>query len=274
MAGELDGPRLEPPSGQAKRLVVFLHGYGADGNDLIDIGRAWQGLLPDTAFVSPHAPEPCGQAPTGRQWFPLFTRAPERALGRRQQGRPGAGAIPRRRARAPQAAAVGAGAGRLQPGHHDGAARRACAAPCRPPPSSAIPASSCCRTRPSPTPSRARSSRKPPVLLIHGDQDDLIPVQALFQSAQDAGRARRAGRVAPVGRRRPRHRPGGPAPRRHVPGPPIRPARLSTQRPAVPRFAHNLPIWRASQSRHRPYTLCAGRRCGARFLGVSEGTSP
>src|ERR1700749_4505356 len=75
MAGDLDGPRLEPPSGQTKRLVVFLHGYGADGNDLIDIGRAWQGLLPDTAFVSPHAPEPCGQAPTGRQWFPLFTRA-------------------------------------------------------------------------------------------------------------------------------------------------------------------------------------------------------
>jgi phospholipase/carboxylesterase len=44
MAGELDGPRVEPPGGQpAKRLVVFLHGYGADGNDLIDIGRAWQG---------------------------------------------------------------------------------------------------------------------------------------------------------------------------------------------------------------------------------------
>ena len=76
VAGDLDGPRLAARSGAAKRLVVFLHGYGADGNDLIDIGRAWQGLLPDTAFVSPHAPEPCGQAPVGRQWFPLFTRAP------------------------------------------------------------------------------------------------------------------------------------------------------------------------------------------------------
>ena len=74
LANELDGPRLEPTSGQAKRLVVFLHGYGADGNDLIDIGRAWQGLLPDAAFVSPHAPEPCGQAPTGRQWFSLTFR--------------------------------------------------------------------------------------------------------------------------------------------------------------------------------------------------------
>ena len=121
--------------------------------------------------MSPHAPEPCGQAPTGRQWFPLPCRAPERALGRRQAGRAGAGRVPRRRARAPQAAAVGAGAGRLQPGHDDGAACRACAA------------------------RRARRDRRlfrhlraagaaepeavageikaqPPVLLVHGDQDD------------------------------------------------------------------------------------------------------
>ena len=79
---ELDGPRLEPRSGPARQLVVFLHGYGADGNDLIDIGRAWQGLLPHAAFVSPHAPEPCGQAPVGRQWFPLTFRDPdERWIG-------------------------------------------------------------------------------------------------------------------------------------------------------------------------------------------------
>src|SRR5690349_21926392 len=71
---ELDGPRLEPRSGAARQLVVFLHGYGADGNDLIDIGRAWQPLMPHAAFVSPHAPEPCGQAPTGRQWFSLTFR--------------------------------------------------------------------------------------------------------------------------------------------------------------------------------------------------------
>ena len=41
MAAELDGPRIEPRAGGAARqLVVFLHGYGADGNDLIEIGRA------------------------------------------------------------------------------------------------------------------------------------------------------------------------------------------------------------------------------------------
>ena len=73
---DLDGPRLAPRAGVAKQLVIFLHGYGADGNDLIDIGRAWQQLLPDAAFVSPHAPRPCGQAPMGREWFPLTFRDP------------------------------------------------------------------------------------------------------------------------------------------------------------------------------------------------------
>src|ERR1700709_1332040 len=77
MAAELDGPRLGPRSGAAKKLVVFLHGYGADGKDLIEIGRAWQQVLPDAAFVSPHAPEPCAQAPVGRQWFPLTMRDPD-----------------------------------------------------------------------------------------------------------------------------------------------------------------------------------------------------
>src|SRR5690349_4711900 len=80
---ELDGPRIEPRNGPARQLVVFLHGYGADGNDLIEIGRAWQEqLLPHAAFVSPHAPEPCGQAPMGRQWFNLTFRDPdERWIG-------------------------------------------------------------------------------------------------------------------------------------------------------------------------------------------------
>ena len=63
----LDGPRLAPRSGTARQLVVFLHGYGADGNDLIDIGQAWRQWLPDAAFVSPNAPEPCAEAPMGRQ---------------------------------------------------------------------------------------------------------------------------------------------------------------------------------------------------------------
>src|SRR5271167_4186726 len=82
MAVELDGPRLPPRSGSARQLVVFLHGYGADGNDLIELGHAWQQYLPQAAFASPHAPEPCGQAPVGRQWFALTFRDPnERWVG-------------------------------------------------------------------------------------------------------------------------------------------------------------------------------------------------
>lgn len=74
MAVKIDGPRLQPKSGQTKQLVVFLHGYGADGNDLIEIGRQWRAFLPDAAFVSPHAPERCAMSPGGRQWFPLTMR--------------------------------------------------------------------------------------------------------------------------------------------------------------------------------------------------------
>jgi phospholipase/carboxylesterase len=77
MAVRLDGPRLAPSSGSApKQLVIFLHGYGADGNDLIGLGREWARFLPDAAFVSPHAPEqlPAGYM-GGRQWFALETRS-------------------------------------------------------------------------------------------------------------------------------------------------------------------------------------------------------
>jgi phospholipase/carboxylesterase len=71
----LDGPRLPAASGTIKSLVIFLHGYGADGDDLIGLGREWQSALPDTAFVSPHAPEPCEQNPAGRQWWDLHVRS-------------------------------------------------------------------------------------------------------------------------------------------------------------------------------------------------------
>jgi phospholipase/carboxylesterase len=63
---------LPPASGDLpKQLVVLLHGYGADGADLIDLGRAFAPVLPDALFVAPNAPEPCGTGPYGFQWFPL-----------------------------------------------------------------------------------------------------------------------------------------------------------------------------------------------------------
>lgn len=67
----LDGPRVAAKSGTAKSLVILLHGYGADGNDLIGLAGPMSGALADTEFVSPHAPEPCRLSPMGRQWFPI-----------------------------------------------------------------------------------------------------------------------------------------------------------------------------------------------------------
>ncbi len=68
MSTILDGPRLAPASGgQVCQLVVLVHGFGADGNDPIGLGREWAAALPDTAFVSPHGPEPCAGAPLGYQ---------------------------------------------------------------------------------------------------------------------------------------------------------------------------------------------------------------
>ena len=115
----LDGPRIAPRSGTAKQLVVLLHGYGADGNDLIDIGHAWRQWLPDAAFVSPDAPEPCAEAPIGRQWFTIDRSDPRGTLEGRHIGCAGRASLPRRGVEAPRPAADRAGAGRLQPGHDD-----------------------------------------------------------------------------------------------------------------------------------------------------------
>ncbi len=180
---ELDGPRLEPRSGRARRLVVFLHGYGADGNDLIDIGRAWQGLLPDVAFVSPHAPRPCGQAPVGREWFPLTFRNPDERWTGVNQAAPilesFLDAELKRRNLPPTALAlVGFSQGTMMALH---VGLRRAVAP------AAIVGYSGMLVIPENVEAdifAAEIRSRPPVLLIHGDADELIPVQALLHAAQ------------------------------------------------------------------------------------------
>jgi phospholipase/carboxylesterase len=183
MAAELDGPRLAPRSGPARHLVVFLHGYGADGNDLIDIGRAWQPLLPHAAFVSPHAPQACAQAPGGRQWFPLTLRDPhERWTGVNAAG-PGLDrfldAELKRQKLGPEALAlVGFSQGTMM-ALHVGVRRTAAPA--------AIVGYSGLFARPGNGPPEtvaAEIRARPPILLVHGERDDLIPADALFDAAQ------------------------------------------------------------------------------------------
>jgi len=178
-----DAPRLAPRSGQAKQLVVLLHGLGADGRDLIDLGHQWQEWLPDAAFVAPHAPDPCDGMPIGRQWFPLTFRDPgefwrgvtyaapgldaflkaelarfglpasKLALVGFSQGAMMALHVGLRRTKAP--AAIVGYSGLLVLEHGKGAESLGAA---------------------------LRS--KPPILLVHGDRDEVVPVEMFFFSRE------------------------------------------------------------------------------------------
>ena len=180
---DLDGPRIEPRSGPARQLVVFLHGYGADGNDLIEIGRDWQAVLPHAAFISPHAPRPCGQAPMGREWFPLTFRNPDERWNGVNAAAPGLNAfldaeLARRNLPPSALALVGFSQGTMMALHVG--LRRAV-------PPAAIVGYSGMLIMPGDVLSEAFAAEiksRPPVLLIHGDEDQLIPVQAVNHSAQ------------------------------------------------------------------------------------------
>ena len=78
---ELSGPTQKPLSGgPPKQLIVLLHGYGSDGNDLIGLAPHWAPMMPDAEFVAPHAPYPCEMAPFGHQWFSLSDDSPTARL--------------------------------------------------------------------------------------------------------------------------------------------------------------------------------------------------
>jgi phospholipase/carboxylesterase len=177
----INGPRLAPKSGHAKQLVVFLHGYGADGNDLVEVGRQWQRWLPDAAFLAPHAPEPCSMSPMGRQWFPLTFRDPhERWRGVNQAG-PGLDAFLDAELRshglpAAKLALVGFSQGTMMALHVG--LRRAQA------PAAIVGFSGMVVLEEGKGPESLSAAirSKPPILLVHGDQDDVIPIDALFLS--------------------------------------------------------------------------------------------
>jgi phospholipase/carboxylesterase len=183
MAAELDGPRLAPRSGHARQLVVILHGYGADGNDLIEIAKVWQPLLPNAAFVAPHAPEPCEQAPMMRQWFPLTFRDPNERWVGVNRARPvlerfieaelGRLSLP-----ASALGLVGFSQGTMMALH---AGLRRTVTP------AAIVGYSGLLVLPPDgdlDTFAGEISARPPVLLIHGDEDNVVPPQALFQATE------------------------------------------------------------------------------------------
>ncbi len=77
-----------PENVEPKQLVILLHGLGADGRDLMGLAPLFAQELPEAVFVSPDAPFPCDMAPMGYQWFSLQDRSPEPILKGVQEAAP------------------------------------------------------------------------------------------------------------------------------------------------------------------------------------------
>jgi phospholipase/carboxylesterase len=194
MTETITGPRLEAQSGPPKQLVVFLHGYGADGKDLIEIGRQWRPWLPDAAFVAPNAPEPCAMSSMGRQWFALSNRRPDEAEGADERwagvvkARPALDAfldaeLARLGLDESRLALVGFSQGTMMALHVGLRRKRA--------PAAILGYSGLLIGPEHLGEATARDVRgaPPPVLLIHGDQDAVIPLEAMFVSSEDLAKA-------------------------------------------------------------------------------------
>jgi phospholipase/carboxylesterase len=173
----LEGPRVEPQGRQASALVVLLHGYGANGDDLIALADAWRDALPTAAFVAPNAPEMIPGMYGGLQWFALTMRDPSEywhgvtgaapALDRFLDAE-----LARYRLAPGRLVLVGFSQGTMMALHVG--LRRAV-------PPAGIVAYSGLLAGPE---HLAGTKVRPPVLLIHGEDDDLIPVAALHMARE------------------------------------------------------------------------------------------
>jgi len=191
---QLDGPRAQPRNGgTAQQLVVLLHGLGADGNDLIQLAPHLGQALPDAAFVSPHAPEACDMAPFGRQWFSLQDHSPAALAAGARRAAPTLDAfldaeLDAHGLNAERLALVGFSQGGMMALH--AGLRRSRAPACICSFSGLLPAAEDLGND---------IQGRPPVLLVHGDADEIVPVQAL--DASEA--ALRAAGVPVTSERRP-----------------------------------------------------------------------
>jgi phospholipase/carboxylesterase len=175
----LTGPERPAASGRADSLVIFLHGYGADGNDLIGLAEPLAPHLPDTRFLAPNAPERCVSNPMGYQWFPI----------------PWLDGTPEAAARASAEAAfllldrwLDTVAAQTPPertvlfGFSQGTMMALQVGLRRAEPFAGIVGFSGRLLLPERLAAEIRA--RPPVLLVHGDQDPMVPVESLGEAAE------------------------------------------------------------------------------------------
>jgi phospholipase/carboxylesterase len=174
------GRRAPASGGTAKTAVVFVHGYGADGNDLLGLADPLGPHLPDTAFFAPNAPEKCSANPFGYQWFPipwLDGSSEEQALAGLAAAADDLnayldGLLTEEGLTPDRLALVGFSQGTMMSLH---------VAPRRAAPIAGVVGFSGRLMQPELL--EAATLSKPPVLLVHGDQDEVVPLASLPQAA-------------------------------------------------------------------------------------------
>jgi phospholipase/carboxylesterase len=170
---QLNGPSLAPLSGGApKQLVVLLHGYGSNGADLISLAPLWRQRLPDALFVAPDAPERCPGAPGGYQWWALHDLSRQALAAGARHAAPVLDAylddlLAEHGLAEDRLVLAGFSQGTMM-ALHVGVRRER--------PLAGILGYSGMIAGPSLDASEIRS--KPPVLLIHGDADTIVPISA------------------------------------------------------------------------------------------------
>lgn len=170
----LDGPRLDPLSGlKPDALVILIHGYGSNGDDLISLAAMMQPSLPHAAFVAPNAPSQISHMAAAYQWWPIETLS----VTERTAGASAAAPIldafidaELEKARLPEKRLflVGFSQGTMM-ALHVGLRR--------PTPVAGIVGMSGMLVAPERLEADIRS--RPPVLLIHGTLDEVVPFQSM-----------------------------------------------------------------------------------------------